>query len=77
MDAAIPREVLIRIQMEYLEMPGLMLTPRQIGRLCGLPLELCEGALTLLARTGFLSRSGDGAFRRPGPGYTPTRRVIA
>jgi len=42
MDALIPHDALIRIQMEYVEMPGLKLTPHQIGRLCGLPLEVCE-----------------------------------
>jgi hypothetical protein len=52
MDALIPQEGLTRIQLEYLEMPGPKLTPRQIGRLCGLPQEICEGALALLMRTG-------------------------
>jgi DNA-binding IclR family transcriptional regulator len=66
MDVLIPQEALTRIQMEYVEMPGLKLTPKQIGRLCGLPQETCEGALALLLRTGFLRRSPDGAFLRPG-----------
>ena len=56
MDVLIPQEALTRIQMEYVEMPGLKLTPKQIGRLCGLPQETCEGALALLLRTGFLRR---------------------
>lgn len=66
MDVLIPHEALIRIQMEYSEMPGLKLTPVQIGRLCGLPSDICEGALQLLTRTGFLNQASDGAFRRPG-----------
>ena len=66
MDALIPQEALTRIQMEYVEMPGLKLTPTQIGRLCGLPQEICEGALALLLRTGFLRQSHNGAFLRPG-----------
>ena len=65
MDALIPQEALTRIQMEFVEMPGLKLTPTQIGRLCGLPQEICESALALLLRTGFLRQSGDGAFLRP------------
>jgi hypothetical protein len=77
MDAPIPQEALTRIQMEYVEMPGLKLTPTQIGRLCGLPQEVCEGALALLLRTGFLRQSHDGAFLRPGAGETHPRRVIA
>ncbi len=77
MDALIPHDALIRIQMEYVEMPGLKLTPHQIGRLCGLPLEVCEGALLLLMRTGFLSRSEDGSFLRPNVGYTRRRTVLA
>ena len=65
MDAIIPLDALIRIQMEYVEMPGLKLTPHQIGRLCGLPRDICEGALGLLTERGFLRRSQDGSFRRP------------
>lgn len=77
MDVLIPHEALTRIQMEYVEMPGLKLTPQQIGRLCGLPQDICEGALVLLMRTGFLRKSEDGSFRRPGAAYVHTRKVIA
>ena len=64
MDALIPHDALIRIQMEYSEMPGLKLTPHQIGRLCGLPRDVCEGAVGLLTERGFLSRAEDGSFQR-------------
>ena len=77
MDAPIPIEALTRIQMEYVEMPGLKLTPIQVGRLCGLPQDVCERALALLIRTGFLSRSEDGAFQRPSLGGTRRRSVLA
>jgi hypothetical protein len=77
MDALIPHEALVRIQMEYVEMPGLKLTPHQIGRLCGLPQDICEGALNLLQGRGFLSRSQDGSFRRPNGGNIRRRPVIA
>jgi hypothetical protein len=66
MAALIPHEALTRIQLEYVEMPGLKLSPEQIGRLCGLPLDICEGALAMLTRTGFLQQSSDGCFRRSG-----------
>jgi hypothetical protein len=65
MDILIPHEALIRIQMQFVEMPGLKLTPLQIERLCGLPRDICEGALVMLTHTGFLKRAQDGAFRRP------------
>ena len=77
MDALIPHEALIRIQMEYAEMPGLKLTPHQIGRLCGLPQDICEGGLTLLMRTGFLRQAEDGLFLRPNVGYSRRRPVLA
>jgi hypothetical protein len=65
MDAAlIPPYALVRIQTEYLEMPGLKLTLEQVGRLCGLTQELSEAALAGLTRSGFLRRTQDGAFLR-------------
>ena len=41
----IPINAFIRIQMEYLEMPGLKLTPEQIARLCGLSRDISDAAL--------------------------------
>ena len=77
MDTGIPLEVLIQIQIEYLDMPGLKLTPAQIRKLCGLPQELCEGALALLIRTGFLRQSADGAIEGPRTGAPCRTTVIA
>jgi hypothetical protein len=77
MDVLIPHEALTRIQIEYVEMPGLKLTPDQIGRLCGLPQDVCEGALRLLMRTGFLHQSTDGSYQRPSVGHVHYRKVIA
>jgi hypothetical protein len=65
MELAIPQEAVTRIQLEFVEMPGLMLTPTQVSRLCGLTPDVCEGALTLLMKTGFLSVGSNGSFRRP------------
>jgi hypothetical protein len=54
--------MLVRIQMEYLEMPGLKLTLRQARRLWNLPSDECEAALATLVDDGFLVRSRDGSF---------------
>ena len=54
------------IRAEYLEMPGLSLTPRQAARLWGEPVPTVEGLLTTLAGDGFLVRSPRGAYRRAG-----------
>ena len=56
--------LLDRMRGEYLEMPGLRLTLPQAARLCGLPRDVCEHALTRLVDDGFLRRTGDGAFVR-------------
>ena len=50
---------LTMIQMDYLEMPGLRLTPQQGRRLWTLPLDLCQAALDTLVATGFLARTDD------------------
>jgi len=60
----IPHEALTRIQLEYVEMPGLTLTPDQVSRLCGLPLDICAEALAMLERGGFLQRAQNGSFNR-------------
>jgi hypothetical protein len=57
---------LIRIQMEYVEMPGLQLTLVQASRLCALPIEMCRAALVALTASGFLNRDGHGVYRRSG-----------
>ncbi len=60
----IPLTAFIRIQMEFLEMPGLKLSVEQIARLCGLSRELAAAALETLAIRGFLRRAKDGTFLR-------------
>jgi hypothetical protein len=57
-------EARVRIQIEFIEMPGLKLTLSQIARLCGLPREVCEPAVSLLVKGGFLAATSDGAFLR-------------
>jgi hypothetical protein len=53
-----------RIQVEYIEMPDLKLTPAQIRRLCDLPQDICEVAILALEESGFLWRAPDGRFIR-------------
>jgi hypothetical protein len=67
-------DVLLRIQGEYLEMPGLRLTIVQAQRLWGLDRPVCEALLAALVDAKFLCRTRDGAFVRP-EGARPTRFV--
>jgi hypothetical protein len=62
----VPPEALVRIQVEFLEMPGLKLTVDQIGRLCGLTRDVSEAALMGLTLSGFLRKAKDGTFLRSG-----------
>jgi hypothetical protein len=54
------------IQMDYVEMPGLMLTLQQGRRLWTLPADICQAALETLAATGLLVRTKDGRYLRGG-----------
>ncbi len=60
------RDVLTRIQMEYVEMPDLKLTLWQARRLWNLEMDVCEAALGALVRSQFLQRTTDGAYLRRG-----------
>jgi hypothetical protein len=62
--AAHVRDAATRIQIEYVEMPNLRLTARQVQRLWSLPEELCDAVLALLMRKGFLTLAADGAYVR-------------
>jgi hypothetical protein len=53
-----------RIQMEYLEMPGLALTRSQARRLWNLDAEVCDEVLTALVAANFLGQTTRGAFLR-------------
>lgn len=57
-------EVLRRVQGEYIEMPGLRLTPAQAQRLWGLDRAACDALLRALVDAKFLFRTRDGAFVR-------------
>jgi len=55
-------EVLQRIQGEYVEMPGLRLTPAQAQRLWGLERDVCDALLGALVDAKFLAQTRDGAY---------------
>jgi hypothetical protein len=57
-------EVLEKIRKEYLEMPGLILTTAQAGRLWSLDLPTCESLLDRLVGSHFLMRKADGRYAR-------------
>ena len=64
MVSPVDRHLLMRIRMEYVEMPGLRLTSRQAGRLWNLDQTACEEILATLVQELFLSRTSDGAYLR-------------
>ena len=57
-------EILGRIRGEYLEMPGLRLTPAQARRLWGLDAPTCDRLLASLTEEKFLCLHGDGTYGR-------------
>jgi hypothetical protein len=56
------QEVMRRVRGEYLEMPGLRLTPQQAQRLWLLDERACNAVLGALVKARFLARTRDGAF---------------
>jgi len=62
------RDLVHRIRMEYVEMPGLALTSRQARRLWNLDPATCDAVLSALVREEFLSQTGDGRFLHRGSG---------
>lgn len=64
MITAVAPQILQRIRAEFLEMPGLSLSPEQVQRLCGMDSTLCASVLEALVESGFLSRRADGTYAR-------------
>ena len=56
--------LLHRVRSEFLEMPGLRLTPAQAARLWALDRSMSEQILNGLALSGFLARTAGGAYLR-------------
>jgi hypothetical protein len=61
-----------RLRGEFMEMPGLRLTPRQVQRLCGVDETMCRQVLDALVDLKFLRMNGDGTYARLGDGH-PSR----
>jgi hypothetical protein len=59
-------EAILRIAVDYMEMPDLIVTSRQAQRLWNLPSDICDGALATLVGRGFLIQTRAGAFLRRG-----------
>ncbi len=66
-------QMLRRICGEYLEMPGLKLTPAQARRLWGLSERTCATLLGRLVESRFLVCTADGAYVRLSEGTSPPR----
>jgi hypothetical protein len=58
------RELLLRIEGEYREMPGLSLTVSQAERLWGLDSTTCDFVLTTLIERRILRKTRTGAYLR-------------
>jgi hypothetical protein len=56
--------LLDRVRSEFLEMPGLRLTPAQAARLWALDRSRSEQILNGLTSSGFLARTAGGAYLR-------------
>ena len=69
MVSSVDRHLLMRIRMEYVEMPGLRLTSRQASRLWNLDQAACEAILATLVEELFLSRTRDGSYLRRDTGH--------
>jgi hypothetical protein len=69
MVSSVDRHLLMRIRMEYVEMPGLRLTSRQASRLWNLDQGACEAILATLVEELFLSRTRDGSYLRRDTGH--------
>jgi hypothetical protein len=57
-----------RVYSEFMEMPGLRLTPRQAQRLWGLDERICSQLLSQLVDAKFLTVGPQGMYARRGDG---------
>jgi two-component system, cell cycle response regulator DivK len=64
-NSASRRAALERVRHEFAALPGLALTPEQARLIFGLNRDATERILLTLVSEGFLSRTSQGAFRRP------------
>jgi len=68
-----------RLRAEFLEMPGLRLTPSQVQKLCGVDQSMCQDVLDALVSLRFLRANPDGTYARVTEGgrARPARATIA
>ena len=64
--AVVLDDVLVRVQGEFLEMPGLRVTRAQAQRLWALDAVICEAVLSALVDARFLIESRNASFMRAG-----------
>lgn len=58
------RDVVLRVEGEYRDMPGLKLTEAQAQRLLGIDCEMCAAVLSTLVERRFLRRTANGLYVR-------------
>jgi hypothetical protein len=64
-------DVIDRLRAEYLEVPGLRLTPKQVERLCGIERLMCHAVLDALVASQFLCVKPEGHYVRLTDGTIP------
>ena len=64
------QDLVIRVQGDFLEIPGLTLTLVDAERRFGVDPTTCDAVLGLLAEANVLTRNGDGAYTRLFPTFT-------
>ena len=60
-------DLVMRMQDDFLEIPGLTLTLEEAERRFGVDAVTCDAVLTTLAEANVLTRNGDRAYRRHFP----------
>ena len=76
MNKSVAPQIVQRIRAEYLEMPGLRLTPSQAQRLCGMDPATCRAVLKALVDLHFLRANDDGTYGRHTTTYRPLKAAL-
>ena len=77
MDTALYRQAFDRIRAEYLETPGMRLTPAQVQRLSGVDVAICKRVLDDLVLATCLHPDDDGVYARGSEGVPRLRTAKA